>query len=80
MDDPAEVLFQTFSAGGCCKQFWHGQGCPLFDIIYPAFPLPTVASPTLHAALKDGFEEAAGVHDMPDPCKFHAHSMQVSIF
>ena len=28
------------SAGGWCKQFWHGRGCPLFDVVYPAFPLP----------------------------------------
>ena len=31
----------VFSAGGPCEQFWHGQGCPLFDAVYPAFPLHT---------------------------------------
>ena len=25
------------SAGGPCKQFWHGQGCQLFDVSHPAF-------------------------------------------
>ena len=51
-----EVVFQSFSAGGHCKQFWHGQECPLFDAVHPAFPLPTMASPTLQGALKDGLE------------------------
>ena len=29
------------------EQFWHGQGCPFFDVVRPAFPLLTTASPTL---------------------------------
>ena len=37
MDDLAEILFQSFL---------HGQGCPLFDVVHPAFPLWTTASPT----------------------------------
>ena len=28
----------VFSAGGPCQQFCHGQGCPLFDVVHPAFP------------------------------------------
>ena len=36
---------QVFSAWGHCEHFWHGQGCPLFNVLYPAFPLPTTASP-----------------------------------
>ena len=40
----------VFSAEGPCEQLWHGQGCPLFDIVHPAFPLPTTASPTLLSA------------------------------
>ena len=59
-----------FSAGGLCEQFWHGLGCPLFDVVHPAFPLPTTASPTLKGALKDGFGEAVVACDMPEPCKF----------
>ena len=27
----------AFSAGGPCEQFLHGQECPLFDVVYPAF-------------------------------------------
>ena len=50
-DNSAEILFQFFfsffSAGGPCEQFWLGQGCPLFDVVHPAFPLPTTASSTL---------------------------------
>ena len=56
-DNSAEILFQS-SAGGHCEQFWHGQGCPLLEVVHPAFPLPTRMSPTLQGALKDGFGEA----------------------
>ena len=47
--DPLPV----FSAGGPRRQFWHGQGCPLFDVVHPAFTLSTTASPTLKDALKE---------------------------
>ena len=43
------------TAGGHCEQFWHGQGCPIFDFVPPAFPLPTIALPTLQGALKRQF-------------------------
>ena len=69
-DDSAEILFQSFFAGGRCEQLWHGQGCPLFDAVHPAFSLPTTASPTLQGASKDGFGEAVVACDMPEPCKF----------
>ena len=52
--DPLPV----FSAEGPCEQFWHGQICPLFDVVHLAFPLPTTASPTLQGGSKDGFGEA----------------------
>ena len=29
-------LLPEFSAGGQGEQFWHGQGCPLFDVVQPA--------------------------------------------
>ena len=64
--DPLPV----FSAGGFCEHFWHGQGRPLFDIVYSVFPLPTTASPILQGALKDGFGEAVVTCDMPEPCMF----------
>ena len=40
--DPLPV----FCRGGCCEQFWHVQGCPLFHVVRPAFSLSTTASPT----------------------------------
>ena len=49
--DPLSI----FSAGGHRGQFWHRQGRPLFDVVHPAFPLLTMASPTLPGALKDVF-------------------------
>ena len=52
------------------KQFWHLQGCPLYDIVHPAFPLPTTASPTLQSALKNGFGDNVMACDMHKPCKF----------
>ena len=64
--DPLPVL----SAGGPYEQFLHEQICPLFDVVHPAFPLPTTASPTLQDAPKDGFGEAVVACDMPEPCKF----------
>ena len=41
--DPLPV----FSAGGHCEQLWHGQWRPVFDVVHPAVPLPTTASPNL---------------------------------
>ena len=64
--DPLPV----FSAGGPCEQFWHGQGCPVFDVVHPAFLLPTTASPTLQGALVDSFGEDAVACDMPEPFQF----------
>ena len=32
----------VFFAGGHCQQFWHGQGCPLFDVVHQAFPPPMI--------------------------------------
>ena len=69
-DDSAENSIPLFPAGGHCEQFWHGQGCPLFDVVHPACSLPTITSPTLRGALKDCFGEAVVARDMPEPCKF----------
>ena len=64
--DPLPVFF-FFSAGGPCEQFWHWQICPFFDVVHPAFPLLTTASPTLQGALKDGFGMSCSVS-----CSNHA--------
>ena len=69
-DDSAEILFQSFSAGGPCEQFWHGQNCSLFDVVHPSFSLPTTALPTLLCAPRGGVGEAVVAWDMPEPCKF----------
>ena len=58
------------SAGAPCEQVWHGQGSPFIDVVHPAFPLLTPASPTLQGALKDSRGEAVLVWGMPAPCKF----------
>ena len=39
-------LFLVFCARGPCEQIWHGQGCPLFDVVHSALPLPAMMSPT----------------------------------
>ena len=31
--ESAEILFKSFSAGGPCEQFWHGQGRPFFEML-----------------------------------------------
>ena len=64
--DPLPV----FSADGPCEQFWHRQGCPLFDVVHPAFSLLTTAMHSLQGALKDGFGKAVMASDMPKALKF----------
>ena len=71
--------FSVFSAGGPCEQFWHGQRCPLFDVVHPAFPLPITALPTLQDALKDVLVEAVVECDMPKPW-FGSYSRQLLVF
>ena len=69
-DDSAEIPFQSFSAGAPFEQLWHGQGCPFFDVVHPAFPLPTAASPIQQGALNDGRGEAVVEGEIPEPCRF----------
>ena len=64
-DDSAEILFQFF------LQEAIAQKCALFDVVHPVFPLPTTASTTLKAALKDGFGEGVRARNMLEPCGFH---------
>ena len=65
-DDSAEILYQSFLQEAL-EQFWHGQRRQLTAVFHPAVPLPTTASSTLQGALADGFGEAVGVRDMPEP-------------
>ena len=69
-DDSAEILFQPFQQKAFVSSSGYGQGCTFFDVVHPAFPLPTTASPTLQCALKDGFGEAVTACGMLEPCKF----------
>ena len=43
-DDSAEILSQSSLQKklGHREQFRHGQGRPLFDVMHPVFPLPTL--------------------------------------
>ena len=43
------------------------------DIVRPAFPLPTTASPTLQGTLGSGFGNAVVACDMPEPFEFPSH-------
>ena len=45
-------------------------GCPLFDVVHPAFLLPTTASPSLRGAVKDGFGDAVVACGMPNNGSF----------
>ena len=66
-DNSTKILFKSFLREAIVsKQFWHGQGCPLFDVIHPAFPPPTTASPRPdpQGALKDGSGEAVVARDI----------------
>ena len=65
MRDDSAVIFQSFF---CTRPLI--VRCPLFDIVHPAFPLPTTTSPTLQGALKHGFGEAVVACDTPELCKF----------
>ena len=69
-DDSAELLFQSFLQEALVSSFWHGQRCPLFDVVPQAFALPTTASPTLQGALKDDIAESSMACDISEPCKF----------
>ena len=64
-DDSAEILFQSLSATGHRKQFWHEQERPFFDVVRPAFHLLTTAWPSFQDALKDGLGKAVVACDAP---------------
>ena len=59
-------------------QFWNGQGCPLFDFVYPAFPLLTTASPTVRGALPDGVREVVVARGIPYRARVSPWSVAVA--
>ena len=55
-DDSAAIFFKSFPARSHCEQFGLSRdGCPLFHVVHPGFPLPTTRQKTLN----DGFGGAA---------------------
>ena len=69
-DDSAKILSQSLPREAIVSSSGTDIDHPLFDVVHPAFPLPTTASPTVQGALKDGFGEAVVARDMPEPCEF----------
>ena len=68
-DDSAESLFQSFLQEAVVSS--SGMGGDVHSLVVrPAFPLSTMASPTLQGALKDGFGETVVACNMPEPCGF----------
>ena len=66
-DDSAEILFQFFFLQeAVVSNAAAGQGHPLFDVVHPAFSLPTTASPVLQGDLRDVFGEAVVACDTPE--------------
>ena len=68
-DDSAKILSQSLPREAIVSSSGTDIDHPLFDVVHPAFPLPTTASPTLPGELKDGFVEAVVARDMPEPCE-----------
>ena len=66
----SRVPLPVVSADCPCEQFWHGQGCQLFDVVHPALPLLTTALPTLQGA--QWFWRGCRV-------VWHAQTMQASV-
>ena len=68
-DNLEQIVFQPFLQEALVS----GSGTDR-DVVHPAVPLPTTASPTFRGALKDGFGEAVVACDMPEPCNFQLPS------
>ena len=48
------------------------KGCPLIDVVHPAFLLPNRVLPTFQGALTDGSGEAVMAWDMPERKEHYA--------
>ena len=74
-DDSAEILLQFFFCRSHHQQFGHGQECPLFDVVRPAFPLPTTASSKQRqCAQKHGLEVAVVARDLSETGEIPCHT------
>ena len=69
-DDSAAILFQSFLQKALLSSSGMGRDVHSFDVVHPAFPLPTTTPPDLKRVLKDSFGEAVVACDMPEPRKF----------
>ena len=65
-----ETLFQSLLLEATVEQFLHRQGSLLLDVVRPAFPPFTKASPALQGVPKDVFRHSVVAQDMPEPCEF----------
>ena len=68
-DDSAEIFFQSFLQEATVISSGTG-GDVHSDVVHPAFPRLTTASPIIQGALKDGFGEAVVACGMPESCEF----------
>ena len=68
-DNLEQIVFQPFLQEALVS----GSGTDR-DVVHPAVPLPTTASPTLQGVWKDGFGDAVVACDMPEPCNFQLPS------
>ena len=69
-DDSAEIPFPSFLWEAVVSSSGTGKDVHSFDVVHPAFLLPTAASPVLQGALKDGFGEAVVANEMLEQCQF----------
>ena len=65
-DDSAKILLQPFLQEALVSS----SGVGTVDVVRPAFPLPTTASPTFQGDLTVDFGEAVVAYDISEPCKF----------
>ena len=61
---------QVFSAAGHYEQFWHALGCPLFDVVHPAFPLRPRRRPPSRVPWRMIFERLSWRVTCPNRAKF----------
>ena len=62
--------FLSFSCGRPLRANLEWVRMSTFDVVHPAFPLPTTASPTFQGDLKEGFGEAVMARDSTESCEF----------
>ena len=69
-DNSAEILFKSFLQETLVSSSGKGKEVSLFDVIHPAFPLPTTALPTLQGFLKDVLDRLSWHVTCPNHASF----------